>query len=219
MRQKAVCIGGGGHAKILIEIAHRGKTVEVVAITDSDPSKRGHSLLEVPIVGGDELLKELWAKGIRAALIGVGAVRVDPLRRRLFEEATRLGFEMAILIDPTAVVSKWGRLGKGVSILPGVIVNAGATVGDNVTLYSGAIVEHDVILHDHVQLSPGAIVSGGVEVGEGSFLGAGCCVIQGIRIGRDVTIGAGAVVLQDVPDHTTVVGVPAKPVLKMTVGK
>jgi len=219
MKRKAVCIGGGGHAKVLIDIARRVRGVEVVAITEQDPSKQGKSLLGVPILGGDNLLPDLLKKGVRAAIVGVGAVKVSPVRQKLFEEAERLGFEMVNLVDPSAVVSKESRLGRGVAIFPGVIVNAGTVLGNNVILYSGVIVEHDVTLQNHVQVSPGAMIAGGVEVGEGTFLGAGCCILQGVKIGRDVTVGAGAVVLHDVSEETTVVGVPAKPMIPLPVEK
>ncbi len=215
MKRKAICIGGGGHAKILIEIAQRAQTADIVAVTDNDPSKKGSSLLGVPVAGDDALLGTFLEKGVRAAIIGVGSVKANPVRQKLFDEAVRLGFEMINLIEPSAVVSRSARLGNGVAILPGVIVNAEATIGNNVILYTGAVIEHDVLLRDHVQVSPGAIVAGGAEVGEGSFLGAGCCIIQGVKIGRGVTVGAGSVVLQDVPDGATVVGVPARPIVSV----
>jgi acetyltransferase EpsM len=42
-------------------------------------------------------------------------------------------------------------------------------------------------------------------------VGIGASVIQAVRIGRYSTVGGGAVVIDDVPDATTVVGVPARP--------
>ena len=44
------------------------------------------------------------------------------------------------------------------------------------------------------------------------FLGVGCTVLGPITLGNNVKVGAHAVVLKDVPDNTTVVGIPAKPV-------
>ena len=41
MKRKGVCIGGGGHAKILIDVAQRTKVLDVVAVTDKDPLKHG----------------------------------------------------------------------------------------------------------------------------------------------------------------------------------
>jgi serine acetyltransferase len=40
-------------------------------------------------------------------------------------------------------------------------------------------------------------------------------VVPRIRIGAGATVGAGAVVIEDVPDGVTVVGIPAKPIVKL----
>ena len=46
-------------------------------------------------------------------------------------------------------------------------------------------------------------------MGNCSWVGIGACVKNGVTIGKHVIIGAGAAVVSDVPDNTTVVGVPA----------
>ncbi|WP_423773719.1 acyltransferase [Actinomyces urogenitalis] len=50
-----------------------------------------------------------------------------------------------------------------------------------------------------------------VTVGNDVFIGQHAVVLGGVTIGTGATIGAGAVVTHDVPPHTTVVGVPARP--------
>ena len=44
------------------------------------------------------------------------------------------------------------------------------------------------------------------------MIGAGATILGNIRVGTCCRIGAGSVVLKDVPDNTTVAGVPAKEV-------
>jgi len=53
-----------------------------------------------------------------------------------------------------------------------------------------------------------------VRIGTGAWVGVGACVRQGIRIGAGAMVGAGAVVVRDVAAGTTVVGNPARPLLK-----
>jgi serine O-acetyltransferase len=47
-------------------------------------------------------------------------------------------------------------------------------------------------------------------IGDNVFIGAGARILGGIRIGDNSVIGANSVVIQDVPDNTTVVGIPAR---------
>ena len=48
--------------------------------------------------------------------------------------------------------------------------------------------------------------------GDGVLISAGAKILGNIYIGEGAKVGAGSVVLQDVEPHTTVAGVPAKPV-------
>ena len=50
------------------------------------------------------------------------------------------------------------------------------------------------------------------QVRSGVLIGAVAKLIGNIEIGKCAKIGAGSVVLDDIPAHTTVVGIPARPV-------
>lgn len=52
-------------------------------------------------------------------------------------------------------------------------------------------------------------VTSAVEIGDGSWLGHNACVI-GARLGRHCVVGANAVVTRDAPDHSVLVGAPAR---------
>lgn len=51
-----------------------------------------------------------------------------------------------------------------------------------------------------------------VRIKKGSWIGTGAIILPGVTVGKYSVVGAGAVVTKDVPDHTVVMGVPAKPV-------
>ncbi|MFT6790912.1 MAG: serine O-acetyltransferase [Cellvibrionaceae bacterium] len=96
------------------------------------------------------------------------------------------------------------KLGSGIMLdhATGLVIGETATVGDNVSIL------HNVTLG-------GSGAHGGdrhPNVGSGVLLSAGAKLLGNIRIGEGAKIGAGSVVLNDVAPHTTVVGVPAKPV-------
>ena len=64
-------------------------------------------------------------------------------------------------------------------------------------------------------LAPGAKVNGNVTIGDDVYIGAGAIIRQGLTIGRGAVVGMGAVVTRDVPPGVTVVGNPARPIVKV----
>lgn len=77
-----------------------------------------------------------------------------------------------------------------------------------------SVVEDNVSILHEVTLG-GTGKAGGdrhPKVMSGVLIGAGAKLIGNIKIGTGAKIGAGSVVLDDVEPHTTVVGVPARPV-------
>lgn len=207
---RAVGIGAGGHAKVVLEALLAQGDVEIVGLLDSDPGLKGHAVLGVPVLGGDELLEQLHRDGVRHAFMGVGGVGDNSIRRRLFERIQNTGFEFLSVRHASAVVSPSAELGEGTCLCPGAIVGAGARLGRNVIVNTGAIVEHDCDVGDHVHIASGAVLAGAVVVGPGAHVGAGAAVRQGVRIGRDSLVAMGAAVVEDVPDEVAVAGVPAR---------
>lgn len=50
-------------------------------------------------------------------------------------------------------------------------------------------------------------------IGNNCYIGLGAKIFGKVTIGDNVTIGANAVVIKDIPSNTTVVGIPAKPLI------
>lgn len=205
-----IIIGTGGHAKVLVD-ALLLNSVEILGVADADPTKKGQLCLGVMIIGSDEEAMKYPTETIRM-VNGVGSVRLNPKRMHLFERFKREGYQFSSVIHPLAIIASDAVLSEGVQIMAGAIVQAGCHVGINSIINTGAIVDHDCHIGAHVHISPGAILSGGVRVGEGTHIGTGATIIQGIRIGSNSLVAAGAAVIRNIPDRTTVVGVPAREV-------
>jgi serine O-acetyltransferase len=99
-----------------------------------------------------------------------------------------------IEIHPAAQVGRRVFIDHGM----GVVIGETAIVGDDVTMYQG-------------------VTLGGTGKEQGKrhptvasnvTIGAGAKVLGNITVGENCRIGAGSVVLQDVPDNSTIVGVP-----------
>jgi bifunctional UDP-N-acetylglucosamine pyrophosphorylase / glucosamine-1-phosphate N-acetyltransferase len=52
------------------------------------------------------------------------------------------------------------------------------------------------------------------EIGDNAFIGSDTMLVAPVKIGAGAITGSGSVVTHDVPDHTVVVGVPARPLRK-----
>ena len=94
------------------------------------------------------------------------------------------------------------RIGKGIMIdhAHSIVIGETAVVGDNVSMLHsvtlGGTGKDDEIRHPNI--------------GDGVLLGAGAKVLGNISVGSCSRVAAGSVVLQNVPEKTTVAGVPAK---------
>jgi UDP-perosamine 4-acetyltransferase len=199
-----VIIGGGGHAKVVIE-SLRASGQAVAAIVDADPTPR--EVLGVPVIGDDLKLSELRGQGLSALFVAIGDNR---LRETLGRRARGLGFSLVNAIHPSAIVSPTARLGEGVAVMAGVAINADSQVGDLAIINTGAIVDHDCRLGAACHLGPASALAGGVTLGQRAFLGVGARVIPGVTIGDDAIVGAGGVVVRDLPAAVLAVGVPAQ---------
>ena len=205
---KIILLGGGGHAKVLIDLVNTSGQFEILGILATQ-LEIGTKVLNVPVLGGDDLLPELFSKGIKNVCVAIGSVKDNTRRRNLFDKVKQMGFLVPYLLHPQAIISKNVRFSEGVQIMAGVNVQTDSLFKENTIINTGAIIEHDCSIGSHVHICPGAVISGGCTVGDGAFIGAGATVMQEINIGKCVTVAAGAVVVKDVPDRSMVKGVPA----------
>jgi serine O-acetyltransferase len=104
----------------------------------------------------------------------------------------------------------------GVDIHPAARLGCGIMI-DHAT---GLVIGETAVVEDDVSMLQGVTLGGtGKECGDrhpkirrGVLIGAGAKVLGNIEVGEGAKIGAGSIVLESVAPHTTVVGVPARPV-------
>jgi acetyltransferase EpsM len=128
--------------------------------------------------------------------------------------AQQIGSRFATIIHPRAWIAGTVDIGPGSMVFGLSSVTADTSVGRHVLINPGTTIAHDCELADFATLGPSCALAGGVIVEEAAELGIGVRVAPRIRIGRAAVVGAGAVCVRSVPPGTTVVGVPAHPIVR-----
>ncbi len=210
MNVVCVVLGGGGHAKVVMDSLGLMEGVRIAGVLDACPALKGQRLLGHTVLGGDERLTSLVGEGVSHFVLGFAGVGPNPARKNLFERAVAAGLTPLTVRHPSAVLSRHAVVEEGAQILAAAVVNAAARVGRGAIVNTGAIIEHDARLAAYCHVASGARLAGGVTVGEGAFIGAGATVIQGLTVGAGAMVAAGAVVVRDVPENALVMGVPAR---------
>lgn len=111
------------------------------------------------------------------------------------------------------------QLQEGAILCPFVTLTSNIRIGKHFHANLYSYVEHDCIIGDYVTFAPGVMCNGNVVVEDHAYIGSGAVIKQGqpgqpVVIGRGAVVGMGAVVTKSVPPGATVVGNPARPLLK-----
>ena len=109
-------------------------------------------------------------------------------------------------------ISQLARFMTGIEIHPGAVIGKGIFIDHGM----GVVIGETTVIGSNVTLFQGVTLGGtGKEIGkrhptigDNVVIGAGAKVLGNITIGDNSYIGANAVVLSDIPDNSTVVGVP-----------
>lgn len=113
------------------------------------------------------------------------------------------------LIGPFVEIQNEVKIGNKCRIQSHSFICKGVTIEDKVFIGHGVMFINDKnptidkTLNNTWKLSK-------VLVKSGASLGTGAIIMGGVTVGENAIIGAGAVVTKNVPDNTTVVGIPAR---------
>jgi UDP-perosamine 4-acetyltransferase len=206
---KIVVIGGGGHAKVIIDLLQALGSFGIIGVLDF-ALKKGETLLDLPVLGGDEILDSLLHKGIDSVAIGIGGVRDTVHRKEKYLELKKLGFKVPTLVHPFSHISPHASLADGVQVIAGSVVQPCALIGENTLINTRVVVGHDCKIGKHVHLAPGVVLGGEVTIEDDVFVGSGTKILQGISVCCGVCIGAGTVVVRNITEPGTFAGVPAR---------
>ncbi|MEZ2718668.1 acetyltransferase [Niallia circulans] len=209
MSKPVILIGNGGHAGVLTDILlqqHR----PIIGFTS--PKKQKNSF-GIDYLGTDEIVDSYNRLDIELVLC-IGSINIPYIRAKMFNQFKAKGYTFASVIDQSAIISPYTKLGEGIQIMKGAVTEPFVEIADNTIINTLSSINHDCKIGKHCHLSPGTTVSGNVKIGDLTHIGTGSTIIQNVQIGSEVLIGAGSVVLRSLRDKSKVFGVPAKEVKK-----
>lgn len=208
-----IILGTGGNCIDILDtidaINHAyGKTIYTCkGFLDDDETKWGMELYGVKVLGP---LSSAQAYDSYYYVNGIGSP-TNFWRKQAIIAKTNLPIErFETLVHPTASVSRLSTIGRGVVIFQQVTITSNVRLGDHVIVLPNAVISHDDVVGDYTCICGGVCISGGVMIGMSCYLGTNASVIGNITIGDYCLVGMGSVVLHDVPEHTVVVGNPAR---------
>ncbi|MDC0074821.1 serine O-acetyltransferase [Alphaproteobacteria bacterium] len=165
---------------------------DILAIIDKDPAAK--SVFEVIF----------FYSGFHAVFFHRIANKLWKWRLKFFSRfiSSFSKFLTGIEIHPAVEIGKCFFIDHGV----GVVIGETTIIGDNVTIYQGVTL-------GGTNLKPGKRHP---TIKNDVIIGAGAKVLGSIVLGEGARIGSNSVVLKDVEPFTTVVGVPAKSIIKVS---
>jgi acetyltransferase EpsM len=209
MANKRVLVwGAGGHGKVIVDALMAGGEWEVAGIVDEDEKKCDTEVLGVKVFSLKGGLA-VAAKGLDCGRVAI-AIGDNYARFEKFQELRQAGLTAVNVVHPSAHVSRFVKMGEGVTILAGATINPGTTIEDNVCVNTSASVDHDNYLERSCHIFPNATLTGGVRIQELAYVGTGAVIAPNLTVAKYSYVGAGAVVLGDVALGTVVFGVPAE---------
>jgi len=207
--ERIVVIGGGGHAKAVIDVLERQGRYEIAGYLDIHQPKGHRCLGYENIDEKDDFRRVAKDLGARGGIIAVG----DNAKRAHLAAAVRAvlpEFHFVTAVHPSAILGKHVVIGAGTVVMAGVVINPETRIGDHGIINTRASLDHDNLIGSYVSIAPGVTTGGSVSVGDYSAVGLGANIIHGVAVGEHAVIGAGSTVIESIPAFVVAFGSPAK---------
>ena len=147
------------------------------------------------------------------------AIASSAIREVLAQRCEAAGVDQLSVQAANVVCMDSIMLGEGAVLTPFVTLTSNIHIGRyfHANIYS--YVAHDCVIGDFVTFAPRVMCNGNVHIEDHAYIGTGAILKQGtpdkpLVIGRGAVVGMGAVVTKSVPAGVTVVGNPARPLVR-----
>ncbi len=202
MKKKLIVIGAGDYSQSIYNSLNT-KKYKIVGYIDKE--KLGYNL-------GKPILADSVDK-IKNPKKYVYFVALGDCHSRMlnYNYLKYKGLKVINVIDKSAQISDLAILGEGNFVGKNCIIGVDVIIGNNNMFNTGVVVEYHSRIGNHNRIAPNVFVA--CHIGDSCFLGVSSTSLHN-KVGNGAIIGAGAVCLKDVQANQTVVGLPAKELVK-----
>lgn len=214
--KKIIIFGAGGFgrevAELITQINSNSAKWEILGYID-DGIEVGKELNGYKVLGGLNYLNN----NINEEMAVVLAIGNPKTKEKIVSLIQNANVYYPVLIHPNVVLpsnSNDFNIMEGSIICPFTFISLNVTIGKHVLLNVNCTIGHDATIGDYSCLMPSVNVSGEVNLGPRTYGGVGSQIINQVDVVSDVVIGAGSVVIKSITESGTVMGVPARMIIK-----
>lgn len=194
-RRKLIVFGIAKHAEMVAEIAR--SQFDFVGFTANRRFVTGDRIGDYPLFPFEEL-SERCAPSEHAVHVALEYSRQSADRARFVAEAEQLGFGIASVIHPSAIIAPSAVIGRHAFIGEGVIVQAFAKIGANVAINAGGLIGMSVEIAANVYLGTRVTVERYSRIATNCTFGNGSTIAEGRLVAAQCSLQARSVVASDV---------------------
>jgi len=210
-RKKIIIFGTGGNCidilDAILEINRVSESYEVLGFLDDNSELWGKEVFGARVLGSLDSASEYPEAFF---VNGIGSPNNFWRKQEMIETANVPTNRFESIFHPSASVSEFATVGRGVVALKNVSISADLTIGNHVIILPNSVINHNDRIDDYVSIASSVSIAGHVHVHNHSYLGGGSSILGHVTIHPKSLVGMGSVVIRDVETNTVVAGNPAK---------
>lgn len=196
--EKIIIFGNHEFAKMIAEYVQKYTNNEICGFVVNKQYIRENQILGLPVIEFENI-EEKFDKSKYKILITLGYNNMNLLRKRIFDEVQRKGYEITSFIHPSASINS-EKIGNGNIFLENVFIGPYTQIGNGNIFWNGVNISHNADIKDYNYFSPSATLAGNVKVANNCFFGTNCTIKNGVNISNKTIIGAGCYLSTDTLD-------------------
>lgn len=180
---------------------HEERPYNLLGFINDIPDALDGSGIDAPILGS---ISDWYPKGDELYIMGTA----DPKgKEKLAKLLKNRGCQFTSFISPNAIVPPDLEMGEG-CVVEAYRIGCGVKLGNFVSVNASMLMS-GARIGDYSTTTGFTVIENAV-VGKSVFIGSHAVVTNGICVGDEAKISIGSIVVNDVPEGSTVFGVPAE---------